>query len=208
MESEKQLEDSNQKLLQLSATDGLTGIANRRELDSRLKSVWTLAIREASHVALLMIDVDHFKLYNDRYGHVAGDECLRAIASCLNVSLARGSDLAARYGGEEFAALLPGTTEAGARVVAERISRALMTAALPHDASSFGQVTVSIGVASIAPIAGSDQAVLITLADRALYEAKTEGRNQVRGATEGRLPGPAPAQRSWLSSESTAELSQ
>jgi diguanylate cyclase (GGDEF)-like protein len=93
--------------------------------------------------------------------------------------LARGSDLAARYGGEEFAALLPGTTEAGARDVAERLKEALRTAALPHAGSPFGQVTVSIGVASMVPIAGADQSVLISLADRALYDAKTAGRNQV-----------------------------
>ncbi len=166
MESEQKLEAMNQKLLQLTTIDGLTGITNRRGLDSRLQSVWASAIREAANVALLMIDVDHFKLYNDFYGRVAGDDCLRAIASCLTIALARGSDLAARYGGEEFAALLPGTTEAGARNVAERLKRELMTAALPHAASPFGQITVSIGGASIVPSAGGDQSVLISLADR------------------------------------------
>jgi len=191
MESEQKLEDMNQKLLQLTTTDGLTGINNRRGLDSQLTSVWTSAIRDAGNVALLMIDVDHFKLYNDLYGHVAGDDCLRLIANCLTITLARGSDLAARYGGEEFAALLPCTTEAGARHVAERLKRKLSIAALPHAASPFGQITVSIGVASIAPIAGGDQAVLIARADHALYDAKTAGRNQVRCAAEGVMSGPS-----------------
>jgi diguanylate cyclase (GGDEF)-like protein len=208
MESEQQLEDMNQKLLELSTTDGLTGIANRRGLDSQLKSVWISSIRESAHVALLMIDVDHFKLYNDRYGHVAGDDCLRMIARCLTSSLVRGSDLAARYGGEEFAALLPGTTVSGARVVAERLRRKLMDAALPHVGSPSEQITVSIGIASIAPIAGGDQAALISLADSALYEAKAAGRNQVKCAVEGRMPAPCRQNDQSRAGEAIAERSR
>jgi diguanylate cyclase (GGDEF)-like protein len=195
MESEQKLEDMNQKLVQLTKTDELTSIANRRGFDSRLTAVWRSSIREAANVALLMIDVDHFKLYNDCYGHVAGDDCLQAIARCLTLAVARSSDLAARYGGEEFAALLPGTTEAGARKVAERLKQELITAALRHADSPFGQITVSIGIASIAPVAGGDQAVLITLADRALYDAKNAGRNQVRCATEVLVFGPSRPQQ-------------
>ncbi len=206
MESEQQFEDMNKQLLSLSATDGLTGIANRRSLDSRLTSVWTSSIREAASVALLMIDVDHFKLYNDCYGHVAGDNCLRVIANCLTISLARGSDLAARYGGEEFAALLPGSTEAGACEVAERLRQELMNAALPHDGSPFGQLTVSIGIASIVPVAGGAQAILITLADRALYDAKRAGRNRVLCATEGRMFGPSQVQNSRPPAEKTGKI--
>jgi diguanylate cyclase (GGDEF)-like protein len=184
MDSEQELADANEQLQRLSRTDGLTGIANRRELDLQITSVWAFSMREGADVALLMIDVDHFKLYNDRYGHLAGDNCLRAIASCLKTSLERGTDLAARYGGEEFAALLPGTTEEGARDVAERLRQEVMSAGLPHTTSPFGQITVSIGIASIVPVRGIDPAALITLADRALYDAKTAGRNQVRCAVK------------------------
>jgi diguanylate cyclase (GGDEF)-like protein len=190
MDAEQALAEANEQLHQLSLTDSLTGIANRRALDSQLTSVWALSMREPADVALLMIDVDHFKLYNDCYGHLAGDECLRAIAAWVAGVSARGSDFAARYGGEEFAVLLPGTTEEGARDVAERLRQVVMIAGLPHATSPFGQVTVSIGVASIAPVTGDDPAVLITLADRALYDAKSAGRNQVRCAADRLVFGP------------------
>ncbi len=189
LESEQRLAASNDRLLQLSATDGLTGIANRRTLDARLDAVWASAARETSDVALVLLDVDHFKRYNDRYGHLRGDECLCRIARCVADALARESDLAARYGGEEFAALLPGTTEAGARIVAERIRAAVLAAAMPHADSPHGLVTVSLGVASMAPARGDAPDALIALADGALYRAKQAGRNQLRGAAEERALG-------------------
>jgi diguanylate cyclase (GGDEF)-like protein len=184
MESEQRLENANDQLIRLSDTDGLTGIANRRALDAKLAALWARAIRERGDIALLMIDVDHFKLYNDRYGHLRGDDCLRSVARCVAGALARDADVVARYGGEEFATVLPGTTEYGARIVAERVRQAVLAANIAHSASPFGQVTVSIGVASMAPECGDGPHALITLADHALYEAKAAGRNQVRGAVE------------------------
>jgi diguanylate cyclase (GGDEF)-like protein len=184
MESEGQLTDGTEQLRRQSATDGLTGIANRRALDARLSTLWAHAARETADIALLMIDVDYFKLYNDRNGHLRGDDCLRAVASCLSGALARDTDMVARYGGEEFVALLAGTTEDGARIVAERVRNAVLDANIPHAASPFGQVTISIGVASMAPAKDDNPHALITLADQALYDAKAAGRNQVRGAIE------------------------
>ncbi len=196
MESEGRLTDGNEQLRRQSTTDGLTGIPNRRALDAQLATHWAHAARETADIALLMIDVDYFKLYNDRNGHLRGDDCLRAVASCLSGALVRNSDVVARYGGEEFVALLAGTTEDGARMVAERVRQAVLDANIPHPASPFGQVTVSIGVASMAPAKGDNPHALITLADQALYDAKAAGRNQVRGALERLDLGPWRALRS------------
>jgi diguanylate cyclase (GGDEF)-like protein len=185
--SEQRLAGANAQLLRLSAHDDLTRIANRRSFDIALQVEWARAARAADDIALLLIDVDHFSAYNKMYRMLAGDDCLRVIAGQLEQAARRPADLVARFGGAMFAALLPGTSEDGARDVAERLRRAVEDAAMPHGASPLRLVTVSIGVASMAPQPGADLQVLITLADRALCDAKQAGRNQVRGAAS-RLP--------------------
>jgi diguanylate cyclase (GGDEF)-like protein len=183
LESEQRLEVANEELQKLSCTDGLTGIANRRAFDSRLAASWACAVRQRLEIAIVMIDVDYFKLYNDCHGHLAGDECLRSIARHVAAAVLRGSDLAARYGGEEFVILLPGNGKTGATEVAERVRKTVYDANIPHDASCLSRVTISVGVASIAPGLQDNPASLITMADRALYKAKQHGRNHVSVAT-------------------------
>jgi diguanylate cyclase (GGDEF)-like protein len=166
--------------------DGLTQIANRRRFDEYLSQEWSRHIRMQQPLSLLICDVDHFKLYNDRQGHQAGDECLQGVAKAINRCY-RAGDLVARYGGEEFAMVLPQTNRAGAVQVAERVRAAVAAAALPHPASPVCDcVTVSIGVACMTPPshASSDARVLIEQADRHLYQAKHLGRNQVSSGHE------------------------
>ena len=166
--------------------DGLTQIANRRRFDEYLSQEWRRHIRMQQPLSLLICDVDHFKLYNDRQGHQAGDECLKHVAKALNRCY-RVGDLVARYGGEEFAMVLPQTNRVGAVQVAERVRAAVAAAALPHPASPVcNRVTVSIGVACITPPphAPSDARALIEQADRQLYQAKHLGRNQVSSEHE------------------------
>jgi diguanylate cyclase (GGDEF)-like protein len=161
--------------------DGLTQIANRRRFDEYLLQEWGRHIRMQKPLSLLMCDVDHFKLYNDRHGHQAGDECLKSVAKVLSQCY-RAGDLVARYGGEEFAMVLPQTNRAGAVQVAERVRAAVAAAALPHTASPVcDRVTVSIGVACITPRPNgpTDARTLVEEADRHLYLAKHRGRNQV-----------------------------
>lgn len=178
--SEARLEAANIQLRQLTATDALTGIANRRGFDAALVSEWGRAAREGMKLSLLVIDVDHFKSYNDRYGHAAGDECLRGLAALARQVLRRPTDLVARYGGEEFVILLPATDQAGAMQVAERLRRAVMAAAIAHAATPGGQLTISVGVAEARPDVTEDPGTLFQEADRALYAAKRGGRNTVR----------------------------
>jgi len=182
LRSEQKLEAANAQLLLLSTTDPLTGIGNRRAFDNALAVEWARAARDSTSLALLAIDVDHFKAFNDRYGHPAGDTCLRLIASVIDAGLRRPPDYAARVGGEEFTAILPGTDLAGALEVAERLRVAVAAAAVPHEAIALGHVTISIGAHSAAPRPGTDPAPMISLADQALYAAKQGGRNQVRAA--------------------------
>ena len=199
MQSEQLLERANARLTELSATDGLTGIANRRAFDAALQAEWGRAARDSTDLALLVIDVDFFKGFNDSYGHPAGDDCLRLIADVTARTLRRPPDTAARFGGEEFVALLPGTNALAAIEVAERLRLAIMAADVTHAGSKFGIVTVSIGAASIAPHPGTQAQALIDLADRALYEAKGAGRNMVRCAGQsldlGAWSAPAPVSR-------------
>jgi diguanylate cyclase (GGDEF)-like protein len=161
--------------------DGLTQIANRRRFDEYLLQEWRRHIRMQQSLSLLICDVDHFKLFNDSYGHQAGDECLKSVAKAINQCF-RGGDLVARYGGEEFAMVLPQTNRAGAVQVAERVRAAVAAAVLPHAGSPVrDQVTVSIGVACATPRpkGPTDARTLIEEADRQLYLAKHHGRDQV-----------------------------
>jgi diguanylate cyclase (GGDEF)-like protein len=177
-----QLELKRQRdlLSRLSTLDGLTGIANRRALDDSLEREWRRATRSGRPLAVIMLDIDFFKNYNDTYGHGRGDECLRQVATALAETLERPADLACRYGGEEFVGVLPDTDLQGATVIAERVATAVRTLAIPHSASSVApHVTVSIGVSVIQPAAGSHPNALLETADRHLYKAKREGRDRV-----------------------------
>jgi diguanylate cyclase (GGDEF)-like protein/PAS domain S-box-containing protein len=180
---EDELAGANRRLQILATQDGLTGLANRRAFDEALAREHLRARREKTRLALIMIDVDHFKAFNDLYGHQAGDDCLRRVCGAITATICRPGDLAARYGGEEFAVLLPNTDEDGAGVIAERISQAVLGLAIPHDANANAVVTISGGVASIDGAEGTPEA-LVRDADRALYRAKDFGRNAVIRATE------------------------
>lgn len=177
-----ELEAANGKLAELSASDFLTGLANRRRFDEVLGHEWARARRNGQPLALLMIDVDHFKRFNDRYGHQAGDECLRRVASTLRENVGRAGDLVARYGGEEFAIVSPDTVLAGAQTLAEKIRQSVEALGLVHEDATLGIVTVSIGIAAVIPDAGMSAADLVRAADTALYEAKGSGRNCLKHA--------------------------
>ncbi|GAB2876780.1 PleD family two-component system response regulator [Pseudoduganella ginsengisoli] len=181
-ESQKQLADANIELQKLAALDGLTGIANRRRFDDVMRVEWQRGQRDRQPLSLLMCDVDFFKLYNDAYGHLSGDLCLKKAAAVLTEHLKRPADLAARYGGEEFAIVLPDTPLAGAILVAEECVRHLENLRIAHSGSQHGVVTMSIGVASVLPTPESSVDELIAAADKALYAAKHGGRNQVQAA--------------------------
>ena len=161
--------------------DGLTGLANRRRFDERLLEEWGRAYRDKTSLALLMIDIDHFKSFNDTYGHPAGDECLHTVAGILADEAQRSADMAARYGGEEFAILLPNTDAGGCARLGERIRRALHEARITHDHNPPGIVTASIGGAVCRPgfERSAGPASLVEAADRALYAAKDGGRDRV-----------------------------
>lgn len=177
------LEAANEKLEQLSFLDGLTNIANRRRFDEFLAGEWRRAVREGVPLSLIFIDIDFFKAFNDHYGHEAGDEVLRRVATALSGILNRPADLVARYGGEEFVAVLPGTDAKGAAFIAERLRAAVEGLGIPHAASPVApHVTVSLGVATLVPLRGSAPEALLAAADQALYQAKREGRNRVRSA--------------------------
>jgi len=176
------LEQANGLLAALSMTDGLTGLANRRRFDQVLASEWARAQRSHENLALVMLDVDWFKKFNDRYGHPAGDECLKQIATVLQSSVQRTGDLAARYGGEEFALILPGASQEAACHIAETIREKIRTLNISNESSSEGLVTLSIGVASLTDPERMDAGMLLFAADDALYQAKQHGRNQVRSA--------------------------
>lgn len=174
-----ELEALNRRLEALSTTDGLTGIANRRRLDDWLSSEWMRALRVQRPLALLMLDVDLFKSYNDHYGHQAGDECLRSVARIIDSCSRRSSDLAARYGGEEFVLIAADTDATSAEHLAEVVRQSIELLGFPHAGSPIGKITVSIGVSVIVPEEGQEPEVLIRMADEALYLAKSQGRNRV-----------------------------
>lgn len=179
----RELEEANAKLERLSNTDGLTGIANRRSFDRILQQEWQRAQRSASPLALVMLDVDHFKLFNDRYGHLAGDDCLRSLAQGLLGEVRRSGELVARYGGEEFVVLMPESDLHVAEEAARRIQDAVRALAIPHADEPSGIVSFSLGVASLAPGIGQLPAELLRMADTALYRAKSLGRNRIELAS-------------------------
>ncbi|MGB8843197.1 MAG: diguanylate cyclase [Aliidongia sp.] len=167
-------------LADLSLVDGLTGIGNRRRFDEFLSREWRRSRRARTPLAVILIDVDYFKPYNDQYGHATGDDCLREVAATIAMLVRRPGDLCVRYGGEEFAAILPQTNLAGARVLAERIRSAVLALEIVHAKSAAAPVvTVSIGIAASNAADADEPDELLVEADRRLYEAKAAGRNRV-----------------------------
>ena len=165
----------------LSATDGLTGISNRRRFDEIYEREWRQAMRSQSPLSLILMDIDFFKAFNDHYGHLAGDDCLRLIARTLTGCTRRPGDLVARYGGEEFVCMLPNTLANGAVLVATQIREKVNGLNILHAYSSVAyHVTLSMGVATRIPVAGQPAFDLIHCADELLYAAKGNGRNQIR----------------------------
>lgn len=174
------LEAANKTLQAMALQDSLTGLANRRHFDRSLDQEYRRSVRAGICLGLILLDVDKFKEFNDIYGHQAGDGCLRAIASTIPLLLNRPGDIAARYGGEEIALLLPGTTESGARALAERVAQAVRDLGIAHAGSPHGMVTISAGVEAFVPVREVDTAaLLVERADLALYAAKRTGRNRV-----------------------------
>ena len=172
---------SNARLEQMLCLDALSGLHNRRSFETTLEQEWRRGHREQTALSMLMIDIDHFKAFNDRHGHPAGDSCLRRVGAAVAAQVQRPGDMVARIGGEEFVVLLPGTEEAGAARVAERVRAAVAAAGITHEGGSLGPVTVSIGVATRRPGGdASERSALVDAADRALYWAKENGRNLVR----------------------------
>ncbi len=176
------LQEHKEILSRMSYVDGLTTIANRRRFDECLANEWQRDKRDGRSLALLLLDLDFFKQYNDHYGHSAGDECLIKVAQALDKSVNRAGDLVARYGGEEFAILLPEIELSGAMQVAARVQSNIRNLSIAHEYSSIAAVvTVSIGVAVMIPNAQCGSQKLIEAADRQLYAAKESGRNQIKG---------------------------
>lgn len=178
--TEQALQEARRELEELSFKDGLTGVANRRMLDTVLAREWESARRDHMPISLLLLDIHYFKAFNDHYGHLAGDDCLRRVAQILTRAGQRPRDLAARFGGEEFVLVLPDTDGAAAEHVARRVQALLEAETIPHAASSLTDVvTASVGVATMTPVALGDSDQLIANADRMLYQAKAEGRNRI-----------------------------
>lgn len=185
--AETSLKKANQELQRLANLDGLTQVANRRLFDEAIAQEWQRLRREKLPLGLLLVDVDHFKNYNDYYGHLAGDDCLRQIARSLAQSVKRPADLVARYGGEEFAVILPNTKAEGAINVAQRLLENVYRLGIPHSRSGVSdRVTVSIGVSEMLPNSQQSPEDLIASADRALYQVKQKGRNGI--IADRRLP--------------------
>ncbi|ALG67013.1 diguanylate cyclase domain-containing protein [Beggiatoa leptomitoformis] len=178
-EKEAALQKANKELADLVSQDGLTQIANRRRFDEYLQLQWAQMLRVNYPLTLMMCDVDFFKNYNDEYGHQAGDECLKQIATALTQCVKRSVDLVARYGGEEFALILPNTNQEGAMRIAEMIHQAIAQRQITHKKSKIANfITLSIGISSVIPTTENNPHLLISVADKALYRAKEQGRNQ------------------------------
>ena len=179
--AQEELKRQRDHLDRLSSIDGLTGVANRRRFDEALEQTWKQTVRNGNSLGLLMLDIDHFKRYNDHYGHLAGDDVLKGVAETISGALPRTTDLVARYGGEEFVCILPATDLDGARKVAERIRAAVRSLAIPHETTGTGRVTVSIGATALRQPTPemSGPLELLKTADQALYRAKEQGRDRV-----------------------------
>jgi two-component system chemotaxis family response regulator WspR len=181
-ESQRKLEQKNFELLRMSNVDGLTQVANRRRFDELIQEAWAHSRRTRSSLALVMVDIDCFKPFNDLYGHLDGDDCLKRVAQTLQQELPRMTDFLARYGGEEFAVVLSSTDLPGATRVAERLRQAVEALHIPHACSEAGDfVTISLGVAATHASSASQPQALVAAADKMLYQAKHLGRNQVAG---------------------------
>ncbi len=178
-EAQRKLADANKKLEELSLTDGLTGLANRRQFDQTLAREWSRSMRLGRPLAVIMMDIDLFKKFNDHYGHQGGDDCLRMIADAIRAGARRASDLAARYGGEEFAIIAVDTDLTNAWTLAEVVRLSIRDRALAHALSPAGIVTASCGVAAMVPGEGIRAEALLRLADQALYRAKAAGGDRI-----------------------------
>lgn len=175
-----QLQVANEALGAMAAEDPITGLANRRRFDVFLQQEWQRARRTRRPLSMLLLDIDHFKKYNDRYGHPAGDACIRQVAAIMREVAHRPSDLCCRYGGEEFAVVLPETDAAGALAVAEQIRKKVEATGLPHAEVPGGIVTVSIGYATAVGRRYAGVRAFLEACDEALYESKADGRNQTQ----------------------------
>lgn len=174
-----ELKAANFNLENLSYTDGLTGISNRRNFDSYIEMSWNNCLNASKPLSLIIMDIDYFKLYNDNYGHIKGDDCLKAVAKELTKSAKRTLDLSARYGGEEFVIILPETHKDGAEIIAEEIRKNIINLDIPHESSPISKnVTLSLGVTTMVPNNQHTISEFINDADKALYEAKSLGRNR------------------------------
>jgi two-component system, chemotaxis family, response regulator WspR len=178
-QSQQELMESNLELKRLTNVDGLTGLSNRRYLNEYLEAEWSHAMRVRAPFSLMMIDIDHFKLYNDHYGHLAGDEVLQQVAAVVKAACARSSDVAARFGGEEFVVVLPSLTFARLQPHCDTVVRKVEALRLPHAGSNASEwVTISVGGVTATPARGQAYSTVIDLADQALYQAKRCGRNR------------------------------
>ena len=177
--SQRNLADANIELQKLAALDSLTGIANRRRFDEVIRAEWQRGQRDKKPLSLIMCDIDCFKMYNDTFGHLAGDLCLKKAAAVLTEHLKRPADVVARFGGEEFAIVLPDTGPEGALLIANACRQHIERLAIENPQSPSGQVTMSLGVATVMPSKASSPEALIEMADKALYAAKNDGRNRV-----------------------------
>ena len=182
-ETEQKLLKNEDELKELTLTDALTGVANRRGYDKTIRSEWYRAKRTATPLSLIMMDIDFFKDYNDKYGHIAGDQCLRRIAAGLSSKIVRAGDVIARYGGEEFVVILPGSDKLAAAKLAEILREEVESLNIEHIFSEAkeNRITISLGVAATKELDGNIESLLLK-ADSAMYEAKREGRNQVKVA--------------------------
>jgi len=180
--AERELKKANERFKMLSIIDELTQIPNRRRFDEYLGSEWRRHYRDGEQLSVILCDIDFFKLYNDRYGHQAGDDCLQKVAQTINNSAKRVSDLVARYGGEEFAVILPDTDNDGAMMIAEKIRTNVQNLLIAHDKSTVcDHVTLSLGVSTLVPTSDNSAKQLVLLSDEALYAAKANGRNRSLG---------------------------
>ncbi len=178
----RELQEHRDRLAALAVTDPLTGLANRRRFDEFFDLEWHQAVRSGLPLSMVLVDVDHFKLYNDEYGHANGDECLKAVADAISGVMVRSTDLAARFGGEEFICALSDTDSRGALKVAENIRAAVENLKMAHIKSRVaGYVTVSVGVTTVRPTGTDEVDVLFEECDKRLYQAKHDGRNRVVG---------------------------